>query len=223
MSGRRRRDLLVRTPRMSREKRTRWDDVDQARAGPRLAGRADRALLPAARTSRSSSRIESASGSPGSSRKSIGVAPAWSPRPCTVDVGVHIAGYRRHDPDPVPRVLQHASLLDVHLDPTREVVEDVQRLAPEVRPVAGLLRVLPEAAAIVDRAKRSRQSSSVTRWAMILLPSSICPKPEPSSSRKEISCSGRPSPSSSFSRHTSRAVTTPIVPSYLPPLRFESQ
>ena len=72
-------------------------------------------------------------------------------------VGVHIAGYRRHDPDPVPRVLQHACLLDVHLDPTREVVEDVQRLAPAVRPVAGLLRVLPEAATIVDRAKALAQ------------------------------------------------------------------
>ena len=58
---------------------------------------------------------------------------------------------------------------------------------------------------------------------MIRLPSSIWPKPEPSSSRNEISCSGRPRPSSSFRRQTSSAVTTPIVPSYLPPFRFESQ
>ena len=63
----------------------------------------------------------------------------------------------------------------------------------------------------------------MTRWSMIRLPSSICPNPEPSSSRKEISCSGRSSPSSAFSLHTSSAVATPIVPSYLPPLRFESQ
>ena len=55
------------------------------------------------------------------------------------------------------------------------------------------------------------------------LPSSICPKPEPSSSRNEISCSGRSRPCSAFRRQTSSAVTTPIVPSYLPPLRFESQ
>ena len=63
----------------------------------------------------------------------------------------------------------------------------------------------------------------MTRWATIRLPSSICPKPEPSSSRNEISWSGRSWPSSAFSRHTSSAVTTPIVPSYLPPFRFESQ
>ena len=30
-------------------------------------------------------------------------------------------------------------------------------------------------------------------------------------------------PRSALSRHTSSAVTTPIVPSYLPPFRFESQ
>ena len=56
---------------------------------------------------------------------------------------------------------------------------------------------------------------------MMRLPSSIWPKPEPSSSRNEISWSG--SPSSSLRRQTSSAVTTPIVPSYLPPFRFESQ
>ena len=38
-----------------------------------------------------------------------------------------------------------------------------------------------------------------------------------------MSWSGRSSPSSAFRRHTSSAVTTPIVPSYLPPFRFESQ
>ena len=58
---------------------------------------------------------------------------------------------------------------------------------------------------------------------MIRLPSSIWPKPEPSSSRNETSWSGRSRPSSALSRQTSSAVTTPIVPSYLPPFRFESQ
>ena len=58
---------------------------------------------------------------------------------------------------------------------------------------------------------------------MIREPSSICPKPEPSSSRNEISRSGSPSPASAASRQTSSAVHTPSVPSYLPPLRFESQ
>ena len=68
-------------------------------------------------------------------------------------VGVHVTGDRGHDPCPVPRVLQHARLLDVHLDPAREVVEHVARLAPAGWLVAGLLRVLPEAAAVVDRAE----------------------------------------------------------------------
>ena len=58
---------------------------------------------------------------------------------------------------------------------------------------------------------------------MIRLPSSIWPKPEPSSSRNEISWSGRSRPCSSFRRQTSSAVTTPIVPSYFPPFRLESQ
>jgi hypothetical protein len=58
---------------------------------------------------------------------------------------------------------------------------------------------------------------------MIREPSSICPKPEPSSSRNEIRRSGRPSPASAARRQISSAVHTPSVPSYLPPLRLESQ
>ena len=179
---------------------------------------------PAARASRSSSRIDSATGRPGSRRKSIGVAPAWSPRPCTMQVGVDVAGDRRHDAHAVARVLEHPCLLDVHLDPAGEVVEDVDRLAPARRLRSPPPRACSQKLRPSSRArKRSRRSSSVTRWAMIRLPSSICPKPEPSSSRNEISCSGRPRPSSSSRRHTSSAVTTPSVPSYLPPLRLESQ
>ena len=61
-------------------------------------------------------------------------------------VGVDVAGDRRDDADPVPRVLQHAGLLDVHLDPAGEAVEDVDRFAPALRLVARVGRVLPEAA-----------------------------------------------------------------------------
>ena len=216
-------DLLVDAADVEGEANALRDHVDQARMHLDLADRADRALPCGAHEPL---ELEDRVG-----ERQPGVEPEVHRRRTRVvaaavhgRVGVHIAGDRRHDPDPVPRVLQHACLLDVHLDPTREVVEDVQRLAPE-RPArsrpprACSQKLRPSSIA----RKRSRKSSSVTRWAMILLPSSICPKPEPSSSRKEISCSGRPSPSSSFSRHTSSAVTTPIVPSYLPPLRFESQ
>ena len=139
-------------------------------------------------------------------------------------VGVNVSGDRGHDSDPVPGVLQDAGLLDVHLDPAGEIVEHVDRLAPAAPARSRPPRRAPRSCdRRRSRGSDSRRSSSVTRWAMILLPSSIWPKPEPSSSRKEISCSGRPRPSSSFSRQTSSAVTTPIVPSYLPPLRFESQ
>ena len=138
-------------------------------------------------------------------------------------VRMHVAGDRPNDPDAVSGVLENAGLLDVHLDPADEVVEDVRRLAPAPGLVAGFLRVLPERPSVVDGPKVSRNSTSVTRPAMMRLPSSIWPKPDPSSSRKEITWSGSPRRSSWFSRQTSSAQTTPIVPSYLPPLRFESQ
>jgi hypothetical protein len=133
------------------------------------------------------------------------------------------AGNRVDDADRVPRVLQDPALLDVRLDPAREVVEDVDALAPALGLVAGLRGVLPEAPPVVDRAEVLLRSSSVTRRVMIRLPRRPTLKPEPSSSRNETSMSGRPSPSSSFSRHASSAMTTPSVPSHLPPLRFESQ
>ena len=134
-----------------------------------------------------------------------------------------VAGDRPHDPDPVARVLQDAGLLDVHLDPAHEVVEDGRPRAtgparsrpPRRAPRSSVRRRSPGTSRAAARRSPGR--------AMIRLPSSICPKPEPSSSRKETSWSGSPRPSSSFSRQTSSAVTTPIVPSYLPPLRFESQ
>jgi hypothetical protein len=138
------------------------------------------------------------------------------------DVRVNVAGDRPHDPDPVARVLQDTGLLDVHLDPAHQVVEDPGGVAPAGRLEAGLLGVLPEAAPVVERGNVSRSSLSVT-LGTIRLPSSICPKPEPSSSRNETSCSGRSRPNSAFRRQTSSAATTPIVPSYLPPLRLESQ
>ena len=70
------------------------------------------------------------------------------------DVLVHVAGDRGDDADAVARVLEHARLFDVHLDPTAEVVEDADALAPPRRLVPGLFRVLPEAPAVVDRTER---------------------------------------------------------------------
>ncbi len=70
---------------------------------------------------------------------------------------MHVAGDRRDDADAVAGVLEHARLLDVHLDPAHEAVEDVDRLPPPLRLVAGLFCVLPEAAAVVDRAERLAQ------------------------------------------------------------------
>ena len=70
------------------------------------------------------------------------------------DVPVDVAGDGRDDADAVPGVLEHARLLDVHLDPAHEAVKHVDALPPPNRFVAGLLRVLPEAATVVDRAER---------------------------------------------------------------------
>src|SRR5262249_30282879 len=56
-------------------------------------------------------------------------------------------------PDPVPRVLEHAGLLDVHLDPAGQVVEDPRAIAPPLRFVARVGGVVPEAPAVVDRAE----------------------------------------------------------------------
>ena len=67
------------------------------------------------------------------------------------DVCVDVTRDRPDDPDAVARVLEDAGLLDVHLDPARQVVEDVSRLAPAGGLVARLLGVLPEAAPVVDR------------------------------------------------------------------------
>ena len=68
-------------------------------------------------------------------------------------VRVDVAGDGVDEPDPVVRVLQHTRLLDVHLDPAGEPVQHGGALAPARRLVAGLLRVLPEAAPVVDRAE----------------------------------------------------------------------
>src|SRR6266508_5585732 len=68
-----------------------------------------------------------------------------------------LTGDRGHEPDPVACVLEHARLLDVHLDPAGQAVEHVNRLSPAGRLVAGLLGVLPEAASVVDCAERLAQ------------------------------------------------------------------
>jgi hypothetical protein len=69
------------------------------------------------------------------------------------DVRVHVACDRVDDADPVAGVLQDAGLLDVHLDPAGEVVEDVAALAPLRGLVPGRLCMLPEAPPVVDRAE----------------------------------------------------------------------
>ena len=73
--------------------------------------------------------------------------------PVDDDVRVDVAGDPVHDADPVAGVLEDARLLDVHLDPAGEAVEDPDRLLPALGFVAGRLRVLPEAPAVVDRAE----------------------------------------------------------------------
>src|SRR5262249_13361044 len=54
-------------------------------------------------------------------------------------------------PDPVAGVLEDARLLDVHLDPAGEPVENLKRLAPARRLVASRFGVLPEASSVVER------------------------------------------------------------------------
>ena len=82
-------------------------------------------------------------------RRGPGVVPA------AVDdhVGVDVAGDRGDEADPVAGVLEHARLLDVHLDPAGEVVEHVRALAPTLGRVPRLGRVVPKAATVVDRAE----------------------------------------------------------------------
>ena len=142
---------------MSTEKRARaGHDVDQPRLELDLADRADRAL---AGRAREPLELEDALGGddarvePEVHRRRARVVGAALDR----DVGVHVAGDRRDDADPVARVLEDARLLDVHLDPAREVVEDVDRLAPALGLVAGVGRVLPERAPVVDGAERLAQ------------------------------------------------------------------
>jgi hypothetical protein len=93
----------------------------------------------------------------------------------------------------------------VHLDPAGQVVEHVAALAPALGLVAGL------AACSQKRAGRRRRAEALAQLllgdalGMILLPRSIWPKPEPSSSRKEIELERQVEPSSAFSRQTSSA------------------
>ena len=211
------------TPRMSSENRTlAGDRVDEPRVDLDLADRADRPLPGGGREPLElehrlgERRAAGRAGGPSASRRRGRPGPRRGRRRGR-------SRRSRSRPDPLARVLQNARLLDVHLDPAGEVVEHVDRLAPARRLVAGRLGGSQNERPSSIARNRSRRSSSVTRCAMIRLPSSIWPKPEPSSSRNETSWSGSPSPRSSFRRQTSSAVTTPIVPSYLPPLRFESQ
>ena len=111
---------------MSSEKRTRLGDrVDDPRLDLDLADRADGSLagLPRQpleledRLGQRQRRVEAEV-----HRRRAGVVAAS----VDDDVGVHVAGDRGDDADPVARVLEHAGLLDVHLDPAGEAVEDVR-------------------------------------------------------------------------------------------------
>src|SRR3712207_9579346 len=76
--------------------------------------------------------------------------------PVDRDVGVDVAGYGVDHAYPLLRVLEHARLLDVQLDPTCEVVEDADRVSPPSGLVAGLFGVLPEASPVVHGSKPLR-------------------------------------------------------------------
>ena len=143
---------------MSSEKRTlRGDRVDQSRDRPRSRRRCRPCPGRPRAASRSSSRIDSASDGGRVEaevhRRRAGVVAAA----VDDDVRVHVAGDRGHEPDPVAGVLEHARLLDVHLDPAGQVVEDVRALPPALGLVTGVGGVLPEAPPVVDRAEALAQ------------------------------------------------------------------
>ncbi len=137
---------------VEREAHLGGDGVDDARVDLDLADRAHRALACVPREplelddrlGEREGRVE-----PEVHRRRPGVVPA------AVDdhVGVDVAGDRGDEADPVAGVLEHARLLDVHLDPAGEVVEHVRALAPTLGRVPRLGRVVPEAATVVDRAE----------------------------------------------------------------------
>ena len=102
-------------------------------------------------------------------------------------VGVDVSGDGADDSDPVAGVLQDlACSMCISIQPVRSV-EDVrgipQRAGSKPASSACSQKLRPSSTA----RNVSRSSSSVTRCATMRLPSSICPKPEPSSSRNEIS------------------------------------
>ena len=147
-------DASSSAPRMSSEKRTRLAIALISPGSTSISPiGADRSLAPRARASRSSSRTVSASDQrrvePEIHRRRAGVVAAA----VDDDVRVDVAGDGVDDADPVAGVLEHPRLLDVHLDPAGEPVQHGAALAPARGLVARVLGVLPEAAAVVDRAE----------------------------------------------------------------------
>ena len=69
------------------------------------------------------------------------------------DVRMNVPRDRVNDSDAISCVLQHPRLLDVHLDPPREVVEHVNRVTPAFRRISSLDGVLPETTPIVESTK----------------------------------------------------------------------
>src|SRR5918995_546589 len=150
VAGNRAERLLDDAAGVEREPRLSRDDVDDPRLELDLADRADGAVP---RLPRQPLDLEDDLRGRGRDveaevhrRRAGVVGPSLHP-----DVRVDVAGDRVDDADAVAGVLEHTSLLDVELDPAREVVEDAKRLAPAPRLVARLLGVLPERPPVVDR------------------------------------------------------------------------
>ena len=179
-------------------------------------------VLPISLARRSTSRIVSAAGIAASTRKSIGVAPAWSARPVKWKSPCTYPGRAWTTPMRLPvSCSTRPCSIWTSIQPVRPSISSIdscQRSGSYPAAFAESQKEVPSGARIVVFS-----SSSVTRCSMIREPSSIWPKPEPSSSRKLIRRSGMCWPDSCARRQTSSAVTTPRVPSYLPPLRLESQ
>src|SRR5918998_3330397 len=144
--------LLVHSSDIERELRLSGDGVDEVRPQLHLPDRPDRA--PSGLT-RELLELEHALGRDEASvlaeihgRRPGVVAPS-----ANGDVGVDVARNRVYDAYAVRRILEYAGLLDVELDPPHKVVEDVDRILPPARLVAGLLGVFPERAPVVHRAE----------------------------------------------------------------------
>src|SRR5215212_3243839 len=140
--------LLVRAPDVQREAGLARHRVYEVRAQLDLSDRPDRS---APGLLREAVQLEHALGhdDAGVLAEVHGRRPGMIAAPVHRDVGVNVARDRAHHPDPVARVLEHACLLDVELDPTDELIEEAHRVLPASRLVAGPFRMLPEGPPVI--------------------------------------------------------------------------